>query len=120
MSGALRKSLAAALAVGTALVTAPVASAGGHDKTCTSDRACLIEGHDFPGGTLSIDADVVGGPNTVVHLRHKGDHGERCVADFWVNDPPRSWTCPNVRPGHYRVVIDAPDRHDALMVGVRW
>ncbi|WP_143261580.1 hypothetical protein [Allokutzneria sp. NRRL B-24872] len=116
----LKKSIAAVLAIGIALVTTPSASAGGRSKTCTSDRACLVDGYDFPGGTLSIDADVVGGPNTVVHMRYKGDHGERCVADFWVNDPPRSWVCHNVHPGHYRVVIDAPDGHDVLVVGVRW
>ncbi|MFB9907114.1 hypothetical protein [Allokutzneria oryzae] len=115
-----RKTLATALAIGVALVAVPSASAGGHSKRCESDRACLIEGNDFPGGTLSIDADVIGGPNTLVRIRYKGDHGERCVTEFWVNDPPRSWVCHNVPPGHYRVVIDTSERHDVFVVGVRW
>ncbi|MFB9907115.1 hypothetical protein [Allokutzneria oryzae] len=101
-------------------MTTPGASAGGYSKRCPSENVCRVEGSDFPGGTLSIDADVIGGPNTLVRMRYKGDHGERCVTEFWVNDPPRSWVCHNVPPGHYRVIVDAPERHDAMVVGVRW
>ncbi|MCP3798830.1 hypothetical protein NLX83_06130 [Allokutzneria sp. A3M-2-11 16] len=111
---------AAALAIGMIFATAPSASAGGYSKRCPSESVCRVEGNNFPGGTLSIDADVIGGPNTRVRIRYKGDNGERCVAEFWVNDPPRSWVCHNAHPGHYRVLVDAPERHDALVVGARW
>ncbi|MBU2667943.1 hypothetical protein KOI35_30970 [Actinoplanes bogorensis] len=96
-----------------------VALAAGSSNTC-SFRTCSTTGRNFPGGTISIDADAggtLGGSDT----GHWGlsDAGSpiRCQADFPVTGGLRSWTCTGVRAGTVTATVVGPA---PLKIGVRW
>ncbi|MCP3798829.1 hypothetical protein NLX83_06125 [Allokutzneria sp. A3M-2-11 16] len=110
-----------ALALGVVVATAPGASAGGGSKFCPAAVSCQLEVDGFPGGTLSVDADAVNGPDKLILLRVQTKTGQRCVTEFWVNEPPRSWVCHNIPPGKIRVTTtEAYVNSYDYSVGARW
>ncbi|GAA4000386.1 hypothetical protein GCM10022247_20990 [Allokutzneria multivorans] len=115
------KSLAiAAIAVAMVFAATPSAFAGGSGKDCGRDHVCKLEGAGFPGGTVAIDVDVIGGANRLIEWRYKGDNGFRCSDKFWVNEPPRTWVCYGADPGGYRLIVSDTENHDGYRLGIRW
>ncbi|GAA4000380.1 hypothetical protein GCM10022247_20980 [Allokutzneria multivorans] len=110
------------LALSTALVTPPSASAANNPKlSCYKKVVCQLEFGGFPGGTLSVDADALNGPNKIILLRVQTDTGQRCVTEFWAADPPRSWVCHNLPSGKIRVTTtEAYVNEYDFHVGARW
>ncbi|MCE7002242.1 hypothetical protein LWC34_05280 [Kibdelosporangium philippinense] len=99
-----------------AFVMTPLAAfAGGNSNTC-SGSSCSVEASGFPGGTLSVDADVhgSGGAEWVVFS------GDRlaCRTNFAAGDPPRSWVCNNVPAGHLQASVSGPA--GPSNIGLRW
>ncbi|WP_086820968.1 hypothetical protein [Allokutzneria sp. NRRL B-24872] len=109
-----------AVAIAMVFAATPSAFAGGSNRSCGYDHICRLEGGGFPGGTVSIDVDVIGGANRLVEWRYKGDNGFRCGTTFWVNDPPKSWVCHGADPGGYRLIVSDTEYHDGYRLGIRW
>jgi hypothetical protein len=78
---------------------------------CTNTFDCQLtvfyNGGD--GGTLSIDADAIGGEQRLIAWKVRGLN---CDGTMWTNDPPRSWICPNTPAGTYTLVASDARQHD--------
>jgi hypothetical protein len=122
----LRKlAVAAAIGLLAALAAISPAFAGGGTKTCPPGDAysqwCDMQLYPvvFPGGTISIDVDVVSSvdQNGVWKLYING--GEVCHGNYSYKDPARSWVCRNVPRGYPTLSASKPHWVYAY-VGLRW
>jgi hypothetical protein len=108
-----------AVAAGALALAAPAALAteqGGTSKTCPIS-ACQTDPVWFPGGTLSVDADVHGsGPAEWIV---RGDNGGTvCRSGFAAVDQPRSWVCSNVPAQWLYGIVSGPA--GPSNIGLRW
>lgn len=101
------------------------AQAGGGTKFCptgASDQPwCTMYLYPtrFPGGTMSIDVDVSGSSTQTGVWNLYIDGGKVCSGSYRFSDPPRSWTCSNVRAGVPS--LDASrDYRASVTLGLRW
>ena len=110
--------VAAAVAAAASAVAAPVAQAseqGGVSRTCP-DSACATPPVWFPGGTLSVDADVHGsGPAEWVV---RGPGGVVCRTGFAAESGPQSWVCHGVPSGELEAGVLGPA--GPSNIGLRW
>ncbi|MGW3961727.1 hypothetical protein ACWED2_18030 [Amycolatopsis sp. NPDC005003] len=88
-----RTAVVGAVAASALALAAPAALAAGTSRTCPGSACQTIEVW-FPGGTLSVDADVHG--NGGAEWAVLNGNGTVCRAGFGAADPPRSWTCGGV------------------------
>lgn len=124
---------ATALAASTALMTATVAHAAAAPAvpvppTASQDsirarcdlpsRSCGTAYVYFPGGTISVDADIHGSGRSTWYLNARNG-ALLCSTDFLAQEPPRSWTC-NIGSGDVYLYVSGPigatESHGAL----RW
>jgi len=110
-----------AVAASALALAAPAALAtvqGGRSATCTAINTCQTDPPVwFPGGTLSVDADVHGtGPAAWTVRRDNG--GTICQSGFAAEDPPRSWICPNVSAQWLYGIVSGGS--PSVNIGVRW
>jgi hypothetical protein len=116
-----RAAIVGAIAASALALAAPAASAtvqGGVSKTCNTINTCSTEPSVwFPGGTLSVDADVHGtGPAQWVVRRDSG--GTVCQSGFAAEDPARSWVCNNVSAGWLYGIVSGGS--PSVNIGLRW
>jgi hypothetical protein len=115
---AKRVATVGAVVAGAWALAAPIASAteqGGVSRTC-NDSACSTPPTWFPGGTLSVDADVHGsGPAEWVV---RGPGGVVCRTGFAAENGPASWVCRNVPAGELEAVVAGPA--GPSNIGLRW
>jgi hypothetical protein len=116
----MRRSLKRVAVLGTvasaALVMSPLAaSAGGNSRTCPGS-SCPVEAGGFPGGSLSVDADVhgSGGAEWVVFSNDR----LACRSNFDASSGPRSWVCNNVPAGYLTASVAGPA--GPSNIGLRW
>ena len=94
-----------------------MAFAAGASNTC-SLRVCPVTGRNFPGGTISVDADSGGTADTAFWaLTDSTSPSPRCSATFSTNGGVRSWTCSGVHSGTVTAILTGPA---PLAIGVRW
>jgi hypothetical protein len=106
--------MAAALGVSALPQSALAAGASNH----CSLRTCTVTARNFPGGTISVDADSGGTSDTAFWgLTDGTSPNPRCSVSFPTNDPPRSWTCSGIHSGTVTVILTGPA---PLSIGVRW
>ncbi|WP_394841817.1 hypothetical protein LZC95_32665 [Pendulispora brunnea] len=72
----------------------------------------------FPGGTMSIDADVNGGGTGSWIIFHNGGP-TNCRANFPAVDPPRSWVC-QLPKGTYSLGVYAGQSGQWAQGAIRW
>ncbi|WP_370961876.1 hypothetical protein [Amycolatopsis sp. cg9] len=114
-----RAAVVGAVAAGALALAAPGALAteqGGTSKTCPDSGFCRTDPVWFPGGTLSVDADVHGsGPaEWIVH----GQNGVVCRTGFAAEAPPSSWVCFNVPAQTLEANVGGPA--GPSNIGLRW
>jgi len=109
---------AAVLVTGSALILTPSAAmAAGASKTCKF-RTCPLTVRNFPGGTISVDADSGGTADTAFWgLTDSTSPNPRCSTSFPTNGGVRSWTCSGIHAGTVTVILTGPA---PLAIGVRW
>ncbi|MBP2472132.1 hypothetical protein JOF53_001004 [Crossiella equi] len=117
MRGSMLRGVITTAAVGASLVlAAPVAMAEPSSVTCSMSYCDLWDVTDFPGGTLSVDADVHGvgiGRWTVW-----GPNDYRCENTFHASAGPGSWLCHNAPAGTYNARVEGPQGD--TNIGLRW
>ena len=98
---------------------------GGVTGTCgalPTQTYCEIGDDRFPGGTISVDVDLVRTfpfnyeSTWVLH----GLHGYTCKATFWADDPARSWVCNGVPGGIVELMVTKKQTVDTANLGLRW
>lgn len=120
MRKALSRALVTTAVVASAIAVIPgLAFAGGQGGTCPRSLTCDARVGDFPGGTISIDADSGGGGIASWSLigTNPGNNFS-CGTAFDAYAPPQSWTCPNAPAGAYRLRVNGADA--PTMAGIRW
>ncbi|MEU3625193.1 hypothetical protein [Amycolatopsis coloradensis] len=88
---------------------------------CDTDTwNCATRYEWFTGGTISIDADVLGGGTAQWQL-YDGSQRVVCSTYFPAIDPPRSWICNNVAAGNVSLFVQELS-HTAVAThgGLRW
>ncbi|GHG48686.1 MULTISPECIES: hypothetical protein [Amycolatopsis] len=113
-----RAAVVGAVAAGALALAAPAALAtvqGGTSSTCPGS-ACQTAEVWFPGGTLSVDADVHGSGGAEWAVLNS--NGTVCRAGFSAVDPPRSWTCSGVPAQWLYGVVSGPA--GSSNIGLRW
>lgn len=110
-----------AVAVSALALAAPAALAtvqGGTSRTCP-DSACRTYPEVwFPGGTLSVDADVHGSGPAEWIVQNYDTGAVVCRTGFAASDPPRSWVCNNVRAQWIQGIVSGPA--GPSNIGLRW
>ncbi|KDN22968.1 hypothetical protein [Amycolatopsis rifamycinica] len=115
-----RAAVVGAVAASALALTAPAALAtvqGGVSRTCQINTCQIDPPVWFPGGTLSVDADVHGsGPAEWIVRQDNG--GTICRSGFAAEDPPRSWICTGVSAQWLYGIVSggAPTSN----IGLRW
>ncbi|WP_112263490.1 hypothetical protein [Lentzea terrae] len=88
-----------------------------------SQSDCSIATDQFPGGRLSVDADLVrswpfGNYRASWEVwDSQGPTG--CKREIWSDDPAGSWTCEGVHAGYVSVSINKMSP-DFAHLGLRW
>lgn len=120
MRKTLNRVLVTAAVVATAATVAPPAAFAGPDgRTCPRSLTCDARVGDFPGGTISIDADSGGGGIASWSLQGTNPgNNYTCGTAFDAYAPPQSWTCSNAPAGAYRLRVQGAD--SPTMAGIRW
>jgi hypothetical protein len=94
------------------------ALAAGNSNTCQI-RTCSVSAANFPGGTLSVDADAGGTTGTATAFWAVTDSNSpvQCSATFPVRNGASSWTCSGVARGTVSATLSGPA---PLKIGLRW
>ncbi|WP_414942478.1 hypothetical protein [Amycolatopsis sp. cmx-11-51] len=82
---------------------------------------CTLGVPDFPGGTMSVDADADGRGQATWVLMNKWGH-QYCKTPFRLEAPAQSWVCHNMPGGNWRLTLVlnyGQDTHWA-QIGARW
>ncbi|MEQ0557921.1 hypothetical protein ABJI51_02475 [Amycolatopsis sp. NEAU-NG30] len=112
----LRGAAATAVA-GTALLLAPQAAlAEPKSATCPQSYCSVVQVDGFPGGTLSVDADVHG--EGKARFQVWGPNGYYCTLTFEAAAGPGSWLCFNAPAGRYAASVEGPQ--GSSNIGLRW
>lgn len=95
-----------------------MAMAAGSSTSC-SLRVCHLTARNFPGGTISVDADSANydGSDTAHWAVGDADSPIQCQKDFPIAGGVRSWTCSGVHSGTVTMVLTGPA---PLKMGLRW
>jgi hypothetical protein len=119
----MRKMLARVGVVGVVAVIGAsslpqAALAAGNSNTCQI-RTCSVSAPNFPGGTLSVDADAGGTTGTATAFWAVTDSNSpvQCSATFPVRSGVTSWTCSGVARGTVSATLSGPA---PLKIGLRW
>ena len=122
MQTLLKKSalIGAAIAAGVALApnAASAAPLAGASRTCPTANVCAVTASGFPGGTISVDADVTGSGTGTWNLF--GPNGFKCSASFPASGGVRSWTCAGAPAGSYNATVTPNVPAQTLAIGIRW
>ncbi|WP_410640996.1 hypothetical protein [Amycolatopsis sp. lyj-346] len=114
-----RAAIVGAIAASALALAAPAALAtvqGGISKTCNTVNTCQTSEVWFPGGTLSVDADVHGSGGAEWAVLN--GNGTVCRAGFSAVDPARSWTCGGVPAQWLYGVVSGGS--PSVNIGLRW
>jgi hypothetical protein len=109
----------AAVGVATAIgvtVLPQMAMAAGVSNSCKL-RVCYVTARNFPGGTISIDADSGGTADTAHWGISDSNSPIQCQANFSTEGGVRSWTCSGVAKGTVTMTLTGPA---PLAMGLRW
>jgi hypothetical protein len=93
-----------------------VAMAAGVSNSC-SIRVCNVTARNFPGGTISVDADSGGTADTGYWAISDSNSPIQCEARFRTEGGVRSWTCSGVARGTVTMTLTGPA---PLRMGLRW
>lgn len=100
------------------------ASAVSPTMPCLDTVTCVLQGRDFPGGTITIDVDTIGPRNDIAarwQLTDATSTRRLCDGHFSVGDPPRSWTCDNIPAGTVTLFSSVADDDGAAhQIGLRY
>ncbi|WP_181775366.1 hypothetical protein [Amycolatopsis pittospori] len=85
---------------------------------------CTAYVYNFPGGTMSIDADTCCSVGTS-HWYLFEKSWRRCEQEFRTEAPAQSWTCSNLPANNYKLqaLITQPTQHADnkwVSIGLRW
>lgn len=112
----LRGAIATAV-VGTTLVLAPQAAmAAPKSETCPQSYCSVVQVDGFPGGTLSVDADMHGDGKSLWKVW--GPNGYYCSGTFEAVWGPGSWLCFDAPAGRYAASVEGPK--GPSNIGLRW
>jgi hypothetical protein len=112
----LRGAIAAAVVGTTLVLSAETAMAAPKSQTCPQSYCSVVEVYGFPGGTLSVDADVHGDGNA--RFQVWGPDGYYCSGTFQAAWGPGSWLCFNAPAGRYDAAVEGPK--GSSNIGLRW
>ncbi|MDI5980693.1 hypothetical protein [Amycolatopsis magusensis] len=113
----LSRGAIATAVVGAGLVLAPpMAMAGPESATCSVSDCDLFDVPGFPGGTISVDADVHG--VGIGRWYVWGPNGYSCTDTFHASAGPGSWVCHNAPAGTYSALVEGPQGPSSI--GLRW
>ncbi|CAM3587952.1 hypothetical protein KIPE111705_15645 [Kibdelosporangium persicum] len=116
MSRSVKRAAVLGTVAAAAFVMSPLAaSAGGASNNCAGP-ACSVEAGGFPGGRLSVDADVHGS-GSAEWVVFSGDR-VACRLNFSASAPPQSWVCSNVAGGYLSASVLGPQ--GPSNIGLRW
>jgi hypothetical protein len=119
MSAVVRRVAVAATAAVVGITAFPQAAlAAGSSRSCAG-VSCSVQVTNFPGGVISVDADVSGANPQVGQwkLWKTGSSAFTCVqSSFPASGGVRSWTCSAPR-GNYTAQVWGPG---PTKIGIRW
>ncbi|MGW4061475.1 hypothetical protein ACWEGE_24550 [Amycolatopsis sp. NPDC004747] len=110
-----RATVVGAVAAGALALAAPAALAAGTSRTCPGS-ACQTTEVWFPGGTLSVDADVHGRGGAEWAVLN--GNGTVCRLGFDAAAGPLSWVCTNVPAQWLYGTVSGPA--GPSNIGLRW
>ena len=117
MRKSVLRGVIATTVAGTALVlTSPAAMAEPKHQDCPQSYCSVVQVDGFPGGTLSVDADVHG--EGKARFQVWGPNSYYCSGTFEAVWGPGSWLCFNAPAGRYAASVEGPQ--GPSNIGLRW